>query len=100
MGFGRKTVRLRASLILLCLVYLFVCRKTETAAMRLALIAVTQWSTERRKAWWERLDPVRAIKLRFRLSHRTSAGCMMTERRNDPLQVSLLTQGLAMLKLI
>lgn len=31
----------RASLMLLCLVYLFVCRKTETAAMRLALIAVT-----------------------------------------------------------
>lgn len=33
-----------------CLVYLFVCRKTETAAMRLALIAVTQWSPEEEKS--------------------------------------------------
>lgn len=48
---------------------------------------------------WERLDPVRAIKLWFRLSHRTSAVRMMPERRNDPLQVSSLTPSLATLKL-
>lgn len=40
----------RDSLMLPCLVYLFVCRKTETAAMRLALIAVTQWSPEEEKS--------------------------------------------------
>lgn len=42
--------RLGDLLTLLCLVYLFVCRKTDTAAMRLTLIAVTQWSTDEEKS--------------------------------------------------